>query len=164
MPDQLTRSKEDFELAVSALEKKRGSKIFVILHDFAEDHLCTPALRTVFKQREQFNKIDKLEILLHTPGGHASVAYRRGRFFRAHCKQLNVIVPSAAKSAGTLLCLAADMIYMGDLAELGPLDVQITDELERGKRPFSPLDEFKSMEFLREYATEFLDYFAITLV
>jgi hypothetical protein len=85
------------------------------------------------------------------------------RFFKAHCKRLHVIVPLAAKSAATLLTLAGDEIYMGQLAELGPLDVQITDELERGKRPFSPLDEFKSMEFLREYATEFLDYFAFAL-
>jgi hypothetical protein len=49
---------------------------------------------------------------------------------------------------------------MGEFAELGPIDVQIQDPFERGQFYFSPLDEFKSMEFLREYATEVLDYFS----
>jgi hypothetical protein len=52
---------------------------------------------------------------------------------------------------------------MGELAELGPLDVQIGDHLEKGMRPFSPLNEFKSMEYLRDYATEFLDFFSLLL-
>lgn len=48
--------------------------------------------------------------------------------------------------------------------ELGPLDVQVDDVLEYGKRTFSPLNDFKSMEFLRDYATEFLDFFSWVLV
>jgi hypothetical protein len=69
-----------------------------------------------------------------------------------------------AKSAATLLCLNADRIVMGEWGELGPLDVQLDDILEYGKRTFSPLNEFKSMEFLRDYATEFLDFFSWLLV
>jgi len=69
-----------------------------------------------------------------------------------------------AKSAATILCLNGDKIVMGEWAELGPLDVQLDDILEYGKRPFSPLNEFKSMEFLRDYATEFLDFFSWLLV
>ncbi len=68
-----------------------------------------------------------------------------------------------AKSAATLLCLNADAIYMGEFAELGPLDAQLKDELEKGQEFFSPLDEFKSMEYMREYATGILDYFGYTL-
>jgi len=125
--------------------------------------LCSPDLRALYRNRYEFGGIDTLELLVHSPGGHAAVAYRMARFFKAHCNRLHVVVPLLAKSAATLLSLAGDRIYMGELADLGPIDVQITDELERGKRPFSPLDEFKSMEFLREYATEFLDYFAFAL-
>jgi hypothetical protein len=44
------------------------------------------------------------------------------------------------------------------------LDVQIEDELEKGKRSFPPLNEFKSMEFLKEHATEYLDFFTELLV
>jgi hypothetical protein len=163
MPDHLAKAKEDFEAAILAFQKKRKSKVFAIVHDFGVHHLCAPNFQAILRSRDQFAGIDTLEVVIHSPGGHANIAYRMGRFFRAHCKQLNFIVPMSAKSAATLLCLAGQRIYLGELAELGPLDVQLTDEFERGKRPFSPLDEFKSMEFLREYATEFLDYFTFVL-
>lgn len=163
MADKASKLRQDFFSLVRDLEQKRNSKIFCVAQDFETQHLCSPEMRAILRDRSKFARLDTLEILLHTPGGHASVAYQMGRFFRSHCKRLNMIVPAVAKSAGTILCLAADTIYMGELAELGPLDVQITDELEKGKRPFSPLDEFKSMDFLREYATEFLDYFTFAL-
>jgi len=62
------------------------------------------------------------------------------------------------------MCFGADMIFMGEFAELGPMDVQINDPVERGAEPFSPLDEFKSMEFLREYAVELVDYFTFLFI
>jgi len=89
-----------------------------------------------------------------------NISYQLAKFFKSRCKELNALVPLNAKSAATLLCLNSNTIYMGEFAELGPLDVQLSDEVERGKDWFSPLNEFKSMEFLREYATEFLDYFS----
>ncbi len=121
-------------------------------------------MRTIRESRDQFEDLDTLEVLIHSGGGHAEVAYRAMNFFRAHARRVNVIVPRRAKSAATLMCLGADEIYMGEFAELGPLDVQITDPFERGADPFSPLDEFKSMEFLREYATELVDYFALLVI
>jgi ClpP class serine protease len=41
------------------------------------------------------------------------------------------------------MSLGADAIFMGEFAELGPVDVQIQDPVERGAEPLSPLDEFK---------------------
>ncbi len=35
--------------------------------------------------------------------------------------------------------------------------------MEKGQQFFSPLDEFKSMEYMKEYATGILDYFGYTL-
>jgi hypothetical protein len=165
MAGQPAKLRQAFESIILSLEKKRRSRIYMVVHSpqCERNHLCFPDFRTIYKNRSEFKAIETLEILVHSPGGHADVAYRMARFFKSHCKRLHIIVPFSAKSAATLLALAGDRIYMGELADLGPLDVQITDELERGKRPFSPLDEFKSMEFLREYATEFLDYFAFAL-
>ena len=62
------------------------------------------------------------------------------------------------------MCLGADAIFMGEFAELGPIDVQITDPLEKGAKSISPLDEFKSAEFLRDYAVEILDIFILLIV
>jgi hypothetical protein len=76
---------------------------------------------------------------------------------------LNSIIPLMAKSAATILCLNSDNIFMGEFAELGPIDAQMRDELEKGQEFFSPLDEFKSVEFLREYSSDILDYFSFVL-
>jgi hypothetical protein len=82
------------------------------------------------------------------------------KFFRRRFQEVNVIVPLAAKSAATLMCLGADKIYMGEMADLGPIDIQIDDTYEHGSKSFSPLDEFKSMEYLREMSIEGMDYYA----
>jgi len=152
-----------FETALRTLEKRRKSRIFAIVHTEESHHLCQPEFWTTLHRRNEFNPNGTLEILLHSGGGHANVAYRLAKFFRSHCKRLNIRIPMAAKSAATLLCLNADSIYMGEFAELGPLDAQLRDDVEKGQAFFSPLDEFKSMEYMKEYATGILDYFGYTL-
>jgi hypothetical protein len=152
-----------FEAVLTALQAERKSRIYAVVHTAAEHHLCQPDFWGALRRREQFAKINTLEILIHSPGGHANVAYRLAKYFRGHCKTLNVIVPMVAKSAATLLCLNADNILMGEFAELGPLDAQLRDDFEKGQEFFSPLDEFKSMEFMKEYATGILDYFGSVL-
>ncbi|HEV7643313.1 MAG TPA: hypothetical protein VGO50_05155 [Pyrinomonadaceae bacterium] len=146
------------------LEKKRQSRIFVYIEVEDYAHICYPNRSYVFSQKDQFKNVDKLEVLLHSAGGHASCAYQIAKLFRRRCKQLNIIVPLVAKSAATLMCLAGDTIYMGERAELGPLDVQITDRVEKGTQQFSPLDEFKSLDYLKEYSISLLDYYALALI
>jgi len=163
MSDGKAKAVRDFEATVTALEKRRKSKIFIIVHTTSPHHLCNPELWTTIENRNQFKGTDTIEILVHSPGGHANIAYKIARFLRGRSTRLNALVPLQAKSATTLLCLGADSIVMGELAELGPLDVQLGDELEKGKAYFSPLNEFKSMEYLRDYATEFLDFFSFLL-
>jgi len=41
-------------------------------------------------------------------------------------EELNFIIPHWAKSAATLLVCSGDKIFMSPVAELGPLDPQIT--------------------------------------
>jgi hypothetical protein len=156
--------------AILSLEKQRKSRIFCIIHapdsrpGKAQPHICHGEYFGTIEHRDDFKKLDTLEVLVQSPGGHANIAYQVSTFFKNHCNQLNFLVPMQAKSAATILCLNADRIIMGEWGELGPLDVQLEDTLEYGKRPFSPLNEFKSMEFLRDYATEFLDFFSWLLV
>ena len=154
---------KNFEKSIASLEKRHRSRIFSIIHTGESHHICGPETYKLVEHRDRFSGIDTLEILIHSPGGHAHRAYRLARYFRAHCKRLNALIPIAAKSAATILCLNADTIFMGEFAELGPIDAQMRDELEKGQEFFSPLDEFKSVEFLREYASDILDYFSFVL-
>jgi Serine dehydrogenase proteinase len=164
MPDSINRSVREFEAAVQSLERRRKSRIFTLIHTGQPQHICRPELWRTQTSRDSFGKIDTLEILIHSPGGHLDIAYQMAKFFRNHSRTLNILVPLYAKSAATLLCLNADAIFMGEFAELGPLDVQVEDHMEKGKHSFPPLNEFKSMEFLKEHATEYLDFFSGLLV
>ncbi|MGO4883479.1 MAG: SDH family Clp fold serine proteinase [Bryobacteraceae bacterium] len=147
---------------ISELEQQRKSQIFVIVH-VGRHHICGPTMWAVINSRERC-KGDTLELLIHSGGGHAPIAYKVMKFFRKRFPKVNVIVPLLAKSAATLMCLGADEIWLGEFAELGPLDVQIDDPLKKGDQPISPIDDFKSMEFLREHAVETLDYFIFQLI
>jgi hypothetical protein len=99
----------------------------------------------------------QIDLVLHSGGGDINTAYQIAELLRTHAKKLNAIVPMYAKSAATLLTLAADQIVMGEMAELGPLDTQIL-ERQRGSRKYnSALNPFKSLEQLQSFSLETLD-------
>ena len=66
-----------------------------------------------------------LDLILHTPGGvpsatEAIVRYLMDKFQ----KDIRVIVPQLAQSAGTMMACAAKSIVMGKHSSLGPIDPQ----------------------------------------
>lgn len=69
---------------------------------------------------------NNIDFLLHTVGGEIDAAEKIVSMIRARVGQgqLRVIIPDFAKSAGTLVALAADRIVMSDSSELGPIDPQ----------------------------------------
>jgi len=66
-----------------------------------------------------------LHLMLSSPGGDGETAVRLVRSAQARCKELTVIVPDQAKSAGTILTLGAHHILMGPTSDLGPIDPQM---------------------------------------
>jgi ClpP class serine protease len=68
---------------------------------------------------------EDLHLLLSSPGGDGETAVRLVRAAQSRCKELTVIVPDQAKSAGTLLALGAHNILMGPTSDLGPIDPQL---------------------------------------
>src|SRR5258708_19182115 len=83
--------------------------------------------------RKLKTKRPNVVIIPVTDGGNADVAYRIGRYLQREYKEVYAFVPSRCKSAGTLLAAAAHKLYMGDLGELGPLDIQISIKDEIGE-------------------------------
>lgn len=67
---------------------------------------------------------EDLHLLLNTPGGDGETAVRIVRGAQSRCRELTVIVPDQAKSAGTLLAMGAHHILMGPTSDLGPVDPQ----------------------------------------
>jgi hypothetical protein len=68
---------------------------------------------------------DALLVVLETDGGLITVAERMARIFRHHYRRVDFLVPTFAMSAGTVLVMAGDDIYMDYASTLGPIDPQI---------------------------------------
>lgn len=66
------------------------------------------------------------DLLLETAGGVTDATEALISFIQSTVENLRVIVANAAKSNGTLLCLAAKSIVMGATSELGPIEPSIS--------------------------------------
>ncbi len=77
---------------------------------------------------------DNVFLILATNGGSAHIAYKIARLFQTTFKTFYLFVPTRCKSAGTIIALGANIIMMDELAELGPLDVQLVKRDEIGQR------------------------------
>lgn len=71
---------------------------------------------------------DKLCIILTTNGGEANTTERLVKIFRHHYSEVSFIVPDHAYSAGTILCMSGDRIYMNYSSALGPIDPQVQNK------------------------------------
>lgn len=67
----------------------------------------------------------RLLFLLNTPGGSAEAAEKMVEMIRHHYSEVFMIVPDFALSAGTILCMSGDRIYMDYSSSLGPIDPQV---------------------------------------
>lgn len=90
-----------------------------------------------------------LTLIMHTPGGVTNATETIVSYLRSKFSDIEVIVPTFAMSAGTMISLAADRIIMGRQSQLGPIDPQmpaggrivsaiaILDQFERAKKEIS---------------------------
>lgn len=103
-----------------------------------------------------------LDVWLESPGGDAHAAYKIAIFLRTMFEEVHFVIPDYAKSAATLLSLAADKIFMAPGAELGPLDVQ---EIREGDvQMHSTLDTANAMQTLFTEAMQLVSHNAPPLV
>lgn len=94
-----------------------------------------------------------LLVIVDSGGGDIHAAYNLAQLFRKYGpEQLLFVVPRWAKSAATLLVAGGDKILMTPVAELGPIDPQITEfnPLETRFEQFSPLHIESTLELIRE--------------
>ena len=68
---------------------------------------------------------DKLDLILHSPGGSAEATEAIVLYLRSKFNDIRVLIPHAAMSSATMLCCAANDIVMGAHSFLGPVDPQI---------------------------------------
>ena len=140
--------------AANAFARRRGRPVlFLCITEFLDKkHVIT------VQSALTAHRFEEIDIVIHSSGGSIHAAYQIVTVLRRHAERIFACVPFYAKSAATLLCLGADEICIGELAELGPLDTQILEEKRGGKREFtSALNPFKTLEQLQRFSLETLD-------
>lgn len=71
-------------------------------------------------------KNDKLDLIIHSPGGSVEAAEQIVNYLRAKYAHIRAIIPHSAMSAATMIACACDEIIMGKHSAIGPIDPQIT--------------------------------------
>lgn len=110
--------------AVSA--KMKGDCVFVNCGMFPP---LDDEFRVVLEEIKEKSETEKplkehLIVILETIGGLMETVERLVAVMRAHYKRVSFVIPNYAYSAGTVLALSGDQIYMDYYSVLGPIDPQ----------------------------------------
>lgn len=150
--EELSAIEAELENAVIKLGKIRESECFpLLLNGRGIRRVLVDDVYDVLKSKDTDCKT--LDVVVDSSGGDINAAYNLALLFRRYgTERLTFIVPRWAKSAATLLVCGGNEILMTPVAELGPLDPQITEKkfLEQRLEHFSPLHIESTLQLIRE--------------
>lgn len=119
------------QLLIADIEEETGRELVVYFSRLDQEITETDAddlseiLDGVKVQEAEGVKAKSIDLMLHTPGGYVDAVEKFNTVLQWSCADCRVIIPSFAKSGGTLVALTARTILMGVNSELGPIDPQI---------------------------------------
>lgn len=108
--------------SLNELEKQTESDVLTYIGPIREP--LDQFVRDVIEQKS--DKKEKLTVILETNGGFIEVAERISNTLRNHYPHVEFIVPDHALSAGTVLAMSGNKIWMDYFSVLGPIDPQIS--------------------------------------
>lgn len=102
---------------IRQLETLRNSSLVLYVGkvDFDSVPILYEYLRTI-------DHVPRLDLLLCTEGGTINAARRLALLLHEHTQNLSILIPYTARSAGTLMSLAAHELVLAPLAEFSPID------------------------------------------
>ncbi len=115
-----------------AIENNRQSKLIVFVtgdRPGLETQIHPEVLDLLTHHLDRIGTVPKITLYLYTRGGHTLAAWSIANLILQFCDIFEIIVPSKAHSAGTLLCLGANNIIMTKQATLGPIDPSVNTPL-----------------------------------
>jgi predicted esterase YcpF (UPF0227 family) len=99
----------------------RGNPVVIYSAMITED-----SVHVLYEHLRRLGKTERLDLVLSTRGGSVITARQIALLLHEYVQHLTIMVPYRARSAGTLLCLGANELVLGPMAELGPIDSQIS--------------------------------------
>jgi hypothetical protein len=114
------------------LEAARSSKVLAFVTGDRPDagiQIAADAYDHFTDHLDRVGSVNRISLVLYTRGGFSTAAWSIINLIKLFCEELEVIVPSRAHSAGTLMTLGANKIIMTKQATLGPIDPSVNNSL-----------------------------------
>lgn len=146
---------------IRELQDIRGTKLVTHINSDRRAHAipAPPALATkmgteaqifFYKVLRELGAQPAIDLFLYTSGGQTDSVWPLVSLFREFGESFNVLVCYKSHSAGTLVCLGADSIVMGEAAELSPVDPSTgnqynpVDEIDKNQRKAISVEDVTS--------------------
>lgn len=115
-----------------ALERERDAKLLVYVtgdRKGLETQIHSEVLDLLVDHLDAIGHVPRISLYLYTRGGQTLAAWSIANLLDQFCDSFEVLIPSKAHSAGTLICLGADALVMTKQATLGPIDPSVNTPL-----------------------------------
>lgn len=109
--------------SIKSLESLRDTSIIVIVSGIYDD-LLEPLARHL----EAIEEPRRLSLFLRTGGGDTTTSFNIVNLIKQYVEEFELIIPTVAHSAGTLLSLGASRLLMTRQASLSPFDPSVRNE------------------------------------
>ncbi|WP_223702125.1 SDH family Clp fold serine proteinase [Sutcliffiella deserti] len=108
---------------IKSLESLRNSSIILLVSGMQED-----VLEPLARHLEAIEEPGRLSLFLRTGGGDTTTAFNIVNMIKQYFKEFEIIIPTVAHSAGTLLSLGASKLVMTKQASLSPFDPSVRND------------------------------------
>jgi len=127
----LIELQDELQKLIKEYNKQTGRYMFIYAADMNKGR--TRGIDVSMTQDDFYNIQDilressekKIDFYIETPGGSGEAAEEIAKFLRKKFNEVNFVIAGESKSAGTILALSGDNIYMADTGSLGPIDAQV---------------------------------------
>lgn len=120
------------EALYKAIEIERGSRVIAFVtgdRPNMQTQISNDSVDLLSEHLDAIFPAKKISLILYTNGGNTMAAWNMVNMLKMFCDDLEIIVPSRARSAGTLMCLGAERVLMTKQATLGPIDPSLSGPL-----------------------------------
>lgn len=122
--------KKELSLLRSKYNQITGRNLFIYAADFnkARQGIDVSLMQDDFYTIQDIlreSTLNQIDVYLETPGGSGETAEEIARFLHSKFEEVNFVIAGEAKSAGTILVMCANNIYMCSTGSLGPIDAQV---------------------------------------
>lgn len=114
---------------IKEISEERSSKVICYVCGDRQNvniRVAPDIIPIFYKILENIKETDKIDLFIFTKGGDVLTALRLVELIYEYCNKFSVLIPYKSYSAGTLVCLGASEIVMTKMAELSPVDPNIT--------------------------------------